>query len=96
MISATGGAAIGAPKVFIANGRGFTPEELLEQYMDRFISISDRADPQIRDQAQAFKLQVARLVLEYGRQVRDNHTNTLASKFDSVGQTDTANLIRNI
>ena len=34
--------------------RGFTPEELSEQCVEKIISVSDSAHPGIRDQARAF------------------------------------------
>jgi len=47
MLSASGGALLGDIKAMGVSGRGFTPEELAENALDRIISISSSADPVI-------------------------------------------------
>ncbi len=42
-------------EVHTTSGRGFTPEEVAERCADKIISISDNANPAIRDQARAFR-----------------------------------------
>jgi hypothetical protein len=49
-------------------GRGFTPEELSEQCVQKLISVSDTAPPAIRDQARAYQKHVETLVAFYMRQ----------------------------
>ena len=44
------------------NHRGFTPDELAEQCMEKVISVSDNAHPGIRDQARAFSKHIEKLI----------------------------------
>jgi hypothetical protein len=44
--------------------RGFTPEELAEQCVNRIVSVSDSAHPGIRDQARAFPVSTSRCLLQ--------------------------------
>ena len=44
------------------DNRGFTPEELAEQCVDKIISVSDTAESGIRDQARAFSRHIETLV----------------------------------
>ena len=48
------------------DNRGFTPEELAQQCVEKVISVSDSAHPGIRDQARAFSKHVEKLVAYYG------------------------------
>jgi len=44
------------------DNRGFTPEELAQQCVEKVISVSDSAHPGIRDQARAFSKHIEKLV----------------------------------
>ena len=48
-------------EVKTTQNRGFTPEEVAERCADKIISISDSANPLIRDQARAFKKHLTHL-----------------------------------
>ena len=48
MFTTSGGALLGEIKAMGVSGRGFTPEELADNALDRIISISSSADPVIR------------------------------------------------
>ncbi len=57
------------------NNRGFTPDELAEQCVQKIISVSDDAHPGIRDQARAFSKHLEKLVEYYMRQaIRSDRT----------------------
>jgi hypothetical protein len=55
----------GSVRVVTKDNGDFTPEELAAQCVDELISISDVADPAIREQARAFRGQAARLIARY-------------------------------
>lgn len=96
MMGMAGGTQMGNAKVFSVDGRGFTPEELLEQYMDKLLHISDNAAPHVREQAHAFKRQIAVLMLNYGKAVERNHATTVATKLESAGHSDMARYVRSM
>ena len=41
--------------VHTTNNRGFTPEEVAKRCADKIVEVSDKATPEIREQARAFK-----------------------------------------
>jgi hypothetical protein len=76
--------------------RGFTPEELAEQCVQRLIAVSDTAPPAIRDQAQAFKTQVEQLVGHYMQQAVLSDRTTVYNALVDAGHPELANLIRRL
>lgn len=93
MISASGGALLGEIKAMGVSGRGFTPEELAENALDRIISISSTADPVIRQQAEAFRQHIRAVLVSYGNQcVKSNHT-TIANRLRDAGYSELTQLL---
>ena len=75
------------------SGRGFTPEELAENALDRIISISSTADPVIRQQAEAFRQHIRAVLVSYGKQcVKSNHT-TIANRLRDAGYSELTQLL---
>lgn len=93
MLSALGGAEIGEIKATLVSGRGFTPEEVAEQALNKIISVGGNSHPVIRDQAEAFKNEIRGVLVHYMRQaVRSNHT-TLANRFRAAGHPELVKLL---
>jgi macrodomain Ter protein organizer (MatP/YcbG family) len=76
--------------------RGFTPEELSEQCVQKLISVSDTAPPAIRDQARAYQKHVETLVAFYMRQAIRSDRTTVYNALNDAGHPDLANLIRRL
>ena len=77
-------------------GRGFTPEELSEQCVQKLISVSDTAPPAIRDQARAFSKHIETLVAYYMRQAIRSDRTTVYNALNDAGHPDLAELIRRL
>ena len=93
MFSASGGALLGTVKAMGVSGRGFTPEELADNAVDRIISISVNADPVIRQQAEAFRANIRAVLVSYGNQcVRSNHT-TISNRLRDAGHSELTKLL---
>lgn len=93
MFSTTGSAALGEVRAVMVSGRGFTPEEIAEQALNKIISVGSNSHPAIRDQAEAFREQIRGVLVHYMRQaVRSNHT-TLANRFRAVGHPELVKLL---
>ena len=93
MISAAGGVLLGDIKAMGVSGRGFTPEELADNALDRIISISSNADPVIRQQAEAFREHIRMVLVSYGRQcVKSNHT-TISNRLRDAGHPELTQLL---
>jgi hypothetical protein len=93
MFSAIGGAGLGEIKTVSVSGRGFTPEELAEQALNKIVSVGGNCHPVIRDQAEAFKNEIRGVLVHYMKQaVRSNHT-TLANRFRAAGHPELVKLL---
>ena len=77
------------------SGRGFTPEELAEDALDRIISISATADPVIRQQAEAFREHIRRVLISYGKQCINSNKTTLTNRFRDAGHPELTKLLEN-
>lgn len=67
------------------NGRGFTPEELTEQALDKIIYVGSQSHPVIREQAEAFRKQISSVILYYMKQAVVSNNTTLANKLRAAG-----------
>lgn len=75
------------------DGRGFTPEECAERFVNRLVGVADTAPEPIRAQAHAFKEAAFRLaVLSMRDAIRSDRT-TLFNKLREAGLHDAANLL---
>ena len=93
MFSTTGGALLGQITAMGVSGRGFTPEELADNAVDKIISISATADPVIRQQAEAFREHIRMVLVSYGNQcVRSNHT-TITNRLVNAGHPELTKLL---
>jgi hypothetical protein len=78
------------------NNRGFTPEELAEQCMQKVISVADTAPPGLREQARAFSKDIERLVVYYMRQAIRSDRTTVYNALTDAGHPELAELIRRL
>ena len=79
-----------------SDNRGFTPEELSEQCVQKLISVSDTAPPAIRDQARAFSKHIETLVAYYMRQAIRSDRTSVYNALNDAGHPDLADLIRRL
>ena len=76
--------------------RGFTPEETAEMAADKIISISDSANPIIRDQAKAFRKHMVAVLSFYMCQAIKSDRTTVYNALNDAGHRDLAELIRRL
>ena len=93
MFSTVGGALLGQVKVMGVSNRGFTPEELADNALDRIISISSSADPVIRQQAEAFRDHIRMVLVSYGNQCVNSNKTTIANRLRDAGHTELTKLL---
>jgi hypothetical protein len=79
-----------------SDNRGFTPEELAEQCVQKLISVSDSAHPGIRDQARAYSKHIETLVAYYMRQAIRSDRTTVYNALSDSGHPELADLIRRL
>lgn len=85
MVSTSGGVLLGDIIATTVSGRGFTPEEIAEQALDKIVYIGSNSHPVIRDQAEAFRNQIRGVLVRCMKQaIASNHT-TLANRLRDAG-----------
>jgi hypothetical protein len=79
--------------VATTEGRGFTPEELTEQALDKIIYVGSKSHPAIRDQAEAFRNQIRAVILHYMKQAVASHNTTIANQLRVAGHEKLINIL---
>ena len=87
---------IGDIEVKTTNNKGLSPEYWTERIMERLISISENATPEVRAQAEAFKDNMTQVVLLYLKQAIASDRATVAGLLQKQGHKDMADIIRRL
>jgi hypothetical protein len=66
-------------------GRGFTPEELAEQALDKIVYVGSKSHPVIREQAEAFKTNLRVVLVHYLQQAVRSDRTTIANRLREAG-----------
>ena len=83
-------------EVHTTNNRGHTPEEVAKFCVRHIVSVSDNAPPVIKDQAQAFKDNVEKIVVQYMRMAIKSDRTTVYNAIKDAGQLSLAEAIRRL
>jgi pantothenate kinase len=76
--------------------RGFTTEELANQCADKLISISDTAEPALREQARAFKKQAIFLIQSYLDTAVQSDRTTVYNMLNQAGQPEMVEILKRV
>jgi hypothetical protein len=91
-----GSASPGVVNVMTSSNGGHTPEQVAELCVDRLMSVSESAPPEIAMQARAFKDQMLAVVLHYVKMAAREDRESVVAKLEQVGATDVAQQIRRL
>jgi len=80
-------------KIETTQNRGFTPEELAQRAADKIISVGDNTHPAIREQARAFKQQIAVVVAFYLKEAVAQDRVTIANRLRDAGYPDLVSIL---
>ena len=83
-------------KVATTNNKGHDPEFWVERIMERLISVSEGADPMVKEQAKAFKGSIEHLLNYYIKQAIQSDRATVIGLLEKQGHTDMADIIRRL
>ena len=75
----------GDVKVMATSNRGFTPEEVAERALNKIIYVGSQTHPAIRDQAEAFRENIRKVLVFYMKEAVRSHNVTLVTKFKRAG-----------
>lgn len=84
---------MGQLEVRTTNGRGFTPEELAENALDRIIHVGENVHPVIRDQALAYRENIRHILVHYMKEAIKSDKTTLANNLRASGHPELVKLL---
>ena len=87
---------MGDVNVQTTQNKGLSPEYWTERIMERLISISENATPEVKAQAEAFKDNMTQVVLLYMKQAIASDRATVAGLLQKQGHKDMADIIRRL
>ena len=88
--------SVGTFEVQTTQERGHTPEELAINAVQKIISISDTADPVIKQQAEAFRERMFYVIVHALNQAVKSDRTTLYNEFKKQGHEDVAEILRKL
>ena len=88
--------SVGTFEVQTTQERGHTPEELAINALQKIISISDTADPVIKQQAEAFRERMFYVIVHTLNQAVKSDRTTLYNEFKKQGHEDVAEILRKL
>jgi hypothetical protein len=80
-------------QVATTDHRGFSPEELAQRAADKIISVGDQSHPAVREQARAFKEQIAKVIAFYLREAVTQDRITVANRLRDAGYPDLVHIL---
>ena len=81
-------------EVVTTQNRDQTPEEVAERCINKIVGISATADPVIRQQAEAYKMQIEQVIIHYMKQAIQSDRTTVYNALLDAGEPKLADLIR--
>lgn len=76
------------------DNRGFTPEELADQAIDKIIYVGSQTHPAIRDQAEAFKQQIKLVITAYMHRAIQSNNTTIANRLTQAGHPELISILK--
>ena len=85
-------------EVFVktTDNRGHTLEEVSDMAIDKIMSVSSKAPPVIRDQAEAFKRELKSVLLFYMKMAVEQDRATVCAKIREAGSPELALYLRGV
>lgn len=75
----------GSVRIETTKNRGFTPEEVAERALDKIMYVGSQTHPLIREQAEAFRDNIRKILVFYMNEAVRSHNVTLVNKFKKAG-----------
>ncbi|MDA9272048.1 hypothetical protein N9Q05_01525 [bacterium] len=92
----TGTMGVSPVTVMTADNGGHSPEQIAELCVNRLLSVSDSAPPELAAQARAFREQMLDVILQYVKVAAAEDRKTVISHLERVGMSDLAQHIRSL
>ena len=76
------------------SGRGFTPEEIAERALDKIIYVGSNSHPAIKEQAEAFRENIRKVLVQYLKEAVQSDRTTIANRLREAGHPELINLLK--
>ena len=83
----------GGVKVMTTSRRGFNTEEVAERALDKIKAVGSDSHPAVRAQAEAFKKDIRKVLVQYMKEMVRSHNTTLAHRFREMGYPELIKLL---
>ena len=83
----------GSVAVLTTDNRGFTPEEIAERALDKIIYVGGNCHPAIRDQAEAFRENIRKVLVFYMNEAIQSDRTTIAARLREAGHPELIKLL---
>mgnify|MGYP003336169649 CR=1 FL=1 len=87
------GALLGGVKVHTTQHRGFTPEEIAERALDKIVYVGSNSHPAIREQAEAFKDSIRKVLIYYMHEAIRSNNVTLVNRLMDAGHPELVSIL---
>tara|TARA_R110000787_G_scaffold22593_1_gene65457 strand:- start:577 stop:870 length:294 start_codon:yes stop_codon:yes gene_type:complete len=87
---------VGAIEIATQQNRGHPPEFWAEKCTSRICSISENAEPHIRQQAEAYRLAIYSAILYYIKESISSERCTMRNILEVQGHTDLATILKEL
>lgn len=82
--------------VHTTSHRGATPEEVAERCLNKILHVSDSAPEPLRAQAEAYRVQLRRVLVLYMQEAVQSDRATLSERLKERGLPEIAEIIRSL
>jgi hypothetical protein len=83
----------GSVEVLTTSNRGFMPEEIAERALDKIIYVGGNSHPAIRDQAEAFRENIRKVLVFYMKEAIQSDRTTIAARLREAGHPELIKLL---
>lgn len=86
----------GIVRTMVTEGRGLNADEITDMLMIKLFYVADSAPPAIREQAEAFRNDLRRVVRHYVAQAQKSQNTSIYNVLMQAGHPDAAEVVRRL
>ena len=96
MLASSGHSELGAVNVFTSIDSGHSPEQIADMALNKIMSISETAAPEIKMQAEAYRNNLKEILVYYLGKMAQSERTTIWALMKQQGHDDIAEIIRRL
>lgn len=86
----------GTVRTMVTEGRGLNADEITDMLMAKLLYVADSAPPTLREQAEAFRNDIRRVVRHYVAQAQKSQNTSIYNALMQAGHPDAAEVVRRL